>query len=209
MPQGGGIPSGGGIPPISQMLSPPDMPPRWSNSPLVDLPSMGQGEVNTLESSLPSFSSFPDDNGEYDFNEDDLDDLNSEWNQHYQQMAFSKRKAQTSPKGVKRKRKLKAKDGDSSQVVSLDPVDIVCPEGPDVASRFLVLERQLCEELRSLKFRWPVTYIYNPIDYAWGAHSEFVRKYLDSEKKVLFIGMNPGPFGMAQSGVSSLANIVY
>jgi len=200
--------SGGGIPPISQMLSPPDMPPRWSNSPLVDLPAMGgPGGMtadltsNTMDSSLPSFSSFPDDNGEYDFNEDDLDDLNSEWNQHYQQFAFNKRKAQTTPKGAKRKRKLKAKDGDCNQVVSLDPVDITVPEGTDIATRFLLLERQLCEELRTLKFRWPVTYIYNPIDYAWGAHSEFVRKYLDCEKKVLFIGMNPGPFGMAQSGV--------
>jgi single-strand selective monofunctional uracil DNA glycosylase len=60
---------------------------------------------------------------------------------------------------------------------------------------------QLRKSLRGLKFSEPVTHVYNPLEYAWKAHSTFVNRYGDSKKRVLFLGMNPGPFGMAQTGV--------
>ena len=50
-------------------------------------------------------------------------------------------------------------------------------------------------------FAAPVTHVYNPLEYAWRAHSAFVTRYGNSTKRVLFLGMNPGPFGMAQTGV--------
>ncbi|NXA12886.1 SMUG1 glycosylase, partial [Sapayoa aenigma] len=77
-------------------------------------------------------------------------------------------------------------------------------EGADkgLAGRFLALERELSEGLRALPPPGPpVSLVYDPLDYAWDPHSDFVRRYLRSPKPVLFLGMNPGPFGMAQTGV--------
>ncbi len=47
----------------------------------------------------------------------------------------------------------------------------------------------------------PVAFTYNPLDYAWAAHELYVRRYARTRKRALFLGMNPGPFGMAQTGV--------
>ena len=44
--------------------------------------------------------------------------------------------------------------------------------------------------------------IYNPLEYAWEPHRNYVEKYCSQRKTVLFLGMNPGPYGMAQTGVS-------
>ena len=42
-----------------------------------------------------------------------------------------------------------------------------------------------------------VEFIYNPIDYAKETHRMFLRLYADSApKKIVFLGMNPGPFGI-------------
>lgn len=70
------------------------------------------------------------------------------------------------------------------------------------AKRFLEIELELNAHLRSLTFGQPVRYIYNPVEYAWPTHSAFVEKYCHGGQSVLFLGMNPGPFGMAQTGVS-------
>ncbi|XP_009470619.1 PREDICTED: single-strand selective monofunctional uracil DNA glycosylase [Nipponia nippon] len=50
-------------------------------------------------------------------------------------------------------------------------------------------------------FGEPVSHVYHPLDYAWEPHCDFVRRYCRTPKRVLFLGMNPGPFGMAQTGV--------
>ncbi len=42
---------------------------------------------------------------------------------------------------------------------------------------------------------------YNPLSYAWPVHEAYIRRYGASRKRVLFLGINPGPFGMAQTGV--------
>ncbi len=52
-----------------------------------------------------------------------------------------------------------------------------------------------------MKFVPPVTHVYNPLDYAWAAHAAYLRKFGNSHKRVVFLGMNPGPFGMSQTGV--------
>jgi single-strand selective monofunctional uracil DNA glycosylase len=44
-------------------------------------------------------------------------------------------------------------------------------------------------------------HVYNPLEYAWDVHREYLRRYLSGSKRVLFLGMNPGPFGMVQTGV--------
>jgi single-strand selective monofunctional uracil DNA glycosylase len=60
---------------------------------------------------------------------------------------------------------------------------------------------QLNASLASLRFSAPVSHVYNPLVYAREAHADYLRRYAESAKEVLFLGMNPGPFGMAQTGV--------
>ncbi len=61
--------------------------------------------------------------------------------------------------------------------------------------------QQLASAVDALAFDEPTTHIYNPLRYAWAPHEDYLRRYGGAPKKVLFMGMNPGPFGMAQSGV--------
>lgn len=60
---------------------------------------------------------------------------------------------------------------------------------------------ELRDAVNSLRHAPPVAFTYNPLDYAWPAHEMYVRRYADTRKRVIFLGMNPGPFGMAQTGV--------
>jgi single-strand selective monofunctional uracil DNA glycosylase len=52
-----------------------------------------------------------------------------------------------------------------------------------------------------LKFSAPVTHVYNPLDYAWRAHEIYLQRYGNNTRRIIFLGMNPGPFGMAQTGI--------
>lgn len=72
---------------------------------------------------------------------------------------------------------------------------------PDIANRLIKAARQLARELDQLKFPAPVAYVYNPLSYALESHAEYLRRYAGRPRRVLFLGMNPGPFGMAQTGV--------
>ncbi len=55
--------------------------------------------------------------------------------------------------------------------------------------------------LRGLTFSAPVAYTYNPLEYAWDRHCDYLTRYGTGRARVLFLGMNPGPYGMAQTGV--------
>lgn len=55
--------------------------------------------------------------------------------------------------------------------------------------------------LRPLRFGPPVTHVYNPLEYAREACRQYHAKYAATPKEVIFLGMNPGPWGMAQTGV--------
>jgi single-strand selective monofunctional uracil DNA glycosylase len=68
-------------------------------------------------------------------------------------------------------------------------------------ARLLRLARQLNDELQQLRFSPPVSHVYNPLDYAWPVYEGYLRKFASGAKRVVFLGMNPGPFGMAQTGV--------
>ena len=52
-----------------------------------------------------------------------------------------------------------------------------------------------------MKFRAPVTHVYNPLIHAARGHRRYVRRFGDRDKRVIFLGMNPGPYGMTQTGV--------
>ncbi len=52
------------------------------------------------------------------------------------------------------------------------------------------------------KVRWLFSgYVLNPLDYAWGNYLQFLKLSVREGAKVLFLGMNPGPYGMMQTGV--------
>jgi single-strand selective monofunctional uracil DNA glycosylase len=59
----------------------------------------------------------------------------------------------------------------------------------------------LGREVNHLVFAPPVTHVYNPLDYAWKAHELYLERYGHAPIDVLLLGMNPGPWGMVQTGV--------
>ena len=69
-----------------------------------------------------------------------------------------------------------------------------------LADEIIAIADDLAANANQLKFATPVTYVYNPLEYARDAHSKYVQKYAKSGV-TLWVGMNPGPFGMAQTGV--------
>jgi single-strand selective monofunctional uracil DNA glycosylase len=76
-----------------------------------------------------------------------------------------------------------------------------------IPHRLLSIELQQCDKLNDILFSSPVEYIYNPLEYAYDMHSNFVHKFCTSRKKILFLGMNPGPWGMSQTGVRKFSII--
>jgi single-strand selective monofunctional uracil DNA glycosylase len=63
------------------------------------------------------------------------------------------------------------------------------------------ISRRLSERVSRLRFAEPVVYTYNPLLYARAPHEAYLERYGVGMKEVLLVGMNPGPFGMAQTGV--------
>jgi single-strand selective monofunctional uracil DNA glycosylase len=63
------------------------------------------------------------------------------------------------------------------------------------------ISRALAAAVDALAFAPPTAYVYNPLVYARDPHEAYLRRYGAAPKEVLLVGMNPGPFGMAQTGV--------
>ena len=63
------------------------------------------------------------------------------------------------------------------------------------------VSRALSDKVSALRFRAPVAYVYNPLEYARAPHEAYLKRYGKGPKKALLLGMNPGPFGVAQTGV--------
>jgi single-strand selective monofunctional uracil DNA glycosylase len=70
-----------------------------------------------------------------------------------------------------------------------------------VVNRLLGAAADLSAALGTLRFAPPVTHVYNPLDYAWPCFEAYVRRFATAPKRIVFLGMNPGPFGMVQTGV--------
>lgn len=73
--------------------------------------------------------------------------------------------------------------------------------GDGIAVAFLAIELRQSELLSRINFGSKVSYVYSPLVYARETHECFVRKYCRTKKTIIFLGMNPGPYGMAQNGV--------
>jgi single-strand selective monofunctional uracil DNA glycosylase len=61
--------------------------------------------------------------------------------------------------------------------------------------------RKLSRQCKAMTFSEPVACVYNTLEYAWAGHEAYLRKFARFRPKALFLGMNPGPWGMAQTGV--------
>ena len=70
-----------------------------------------------------------------------------------------------------------------------------------VARALLDAASGLVDALAPLGFAEPVAYVYQPLSYAIDGYRAYVERWGASEREVLWIGMNPGPFGMMQTGV--------
>ena len=68
-------------------------------------------------------------------------------------------------------------------------------------SDLAAVAERLRRRTRGLTFDSSVACVYAPLDYARGPHRRYLELYGRDPREVLFVGMNPGPFGMAQTGV--------
>jgi single-strand selective monofunctional uracil DNA glycosylase len=67
--------------------------------------------------------------------------------------------------------------------------------------QLLAIADRLSSQLASLAFQEPVTHVYDPLQYARSLYSSYLASYASAPKEVVLLGMNPGPWGMAQTGV--------
>lgn len=61
--------------------------------------------------------------------------------------------------------------------------------------------KRLAKRVDAIDFAEPVTHVYNPLRYAWASHEAYLQRMNPDGVRVLLLGMNPGPWGMAQTGV--------
>ena len=70
-----------------------------------------------------------------------------------------------------------------------------------MAHKLIRISRNLSNKLKKLQFEPPVAYVYDPLDYARAAWNRYLTEYARPQVNTVLLGMNPGPFGMAQTGV--------
>lgn len=70
-----------------------------------------------------------------------------------------------------------------------------------LGEKMIAAAAELRDAVNALSFAAPVTHTYNPLDYAWAVHELYLKKFATTRKRLLFLGMNPGPWGMMQTGV--------
>ena len=63
------------------------------------------------------------------------------------------------------------------------------------------LQDALSKRLKRLRFADPVDRVYNPLEYARASSELYLKRYFKPGVEALWLGMNPGPWGMAQTGV--------
>jgi single-strand selective monofunctional uracil DNA glycosylase len=69
------------------------------------------------------------------------------------------------------------------------------------AAAIIAEARRLSRDAGRIRFGHPVHYVYNPLEYAREPHELYLARYAAGRKRIVLLGMNPGPWGMAQTGV--------
>jgi single-strand selective monofunctional uracil DNA glycosylase len=67
--------------------------------------------------------------------------------------------------------------------------------------KIIAASEELAAAMDGLEFGEPVAAVYNPLRYASEVWHSYVERYASSARRVVFLGMNPGPWGMAQTGI--------
>src|SRR4051794_32818182 len=75
------------------------------------------------------------------------------------------------------------------------------PMTSPIAEELLAAARELSASLASLRLPPPIACVYDPLQYAWAPYEAYITRYGATRKRVLLLGMNPGPFGTMQTGV--------
>ncbi len=75
------------------------------------------------------------------------------------------------------------------------------PTRSNITQKIVTATQCLRRELSQQDFSQSVPWIYNPLEYAWKAHKQYLTQYARGSCQILFLGMNPGPWGMAQTGI--------
>jgi len=70
-----------------------------------------------------------------------------------------------------------------------------------IALELLAAARELSHTLGALRFAAPVAHVYDPLQYAFAPYQAYVERFGATRKRAVLLGMNPGPFGMMQTGV--------
>jgi len=65
----------------------------------------------------------------------------------------------------------------------------------------VAIAKNLARDLESLRFRDPVACVYNPLIYAFASHRQYLERFGSGRREIVLLGMNPGPWGMVQTGV--------
>jgi single-strand selective monofunctional uracil DNA glycosylase len=65
----------------------------------------------------------------------------------------------------------------------------------------IAISRWLAREVADLRFGRPTACVYNPLVYARRPHEAYLETYARKGVGAMLVGMNPGPWGMAQTGV--------
>lgn len=68
-------------------------------------------------------------------------------------------------------------------------------------NRAVAASRALAAAVGRMRFSPPAAFVYNPLEYAWAPHRAYLERWGAGPREVLLLGMNPGPFGMSQTGV--------
>jgi single-strand selective monofunctional uracil DNA glycosylase len=73
---------------------------------------------------------------------------------------------------------------------------------PTTADELIGAATELRSAVDALRFAPPVAHVYDPLGYAWAPHERYLRRFgAGPPGRVVLVGMNPGPFGMTQTGV--------
>jgi single-strand selective monofunctional uracil DNA glycosylase len=89
------------------------------------------------------------------------------------------------------------------------PESFSVPPPPDGGARspqrasaeWAALTDELVARIEHLRFGSPVSHVYDPLLYARAPHDRYLERYGAPTKEAVLLGMNPGPWGMAQTGV--------
>jgi single-strand selective monofunctional uracil DNA glycosylase len=75
------------------------------------------------------------------------------------------------------------------------------PAAAEGVDRLVAAAATLRERVDALTFGPPVAAVYDPLGYAWEPHRRYLERFGGTAGRVVLVGMNPGPWGMAQTGV--------